>query len=158
MTSETRADHFYKSHVLPSISDWLKRETEIHLAMTVATNLAHMADYYWYSFHTTQPEKTFLQPDLTAFRAEMGRRYPDFALIRDICDAHKHLKISRRDRCITSAGQSTLGSLGCGESDWGEAEWGSPTEVVVTDDYGTKHHFRALVKNTLTMWEILLRT
>src|SRR5947208_6800213 len=156
MTTATRAHEFFHKHLIPSIEDWLERETEIHRAMAVATNLSHMADYYWHSFSETEPEKVFGQSSLKNFRAEIGRRYPDFALIRDICDTHKHLKLDRADRCVTSAGQSTTATMGWGEGKWGEARWGSAVEIVVTDDGGSKHHFRTLVHNTEEMWNSLL--
>ena len=34
--------------------------------------------------------------------------------------------------------------------------WGSPREVVVVDDSGSKHHFRGLVKRTEEMWKSML--
>ena len=50
MATETDAQVFFRDHVLSAIEDWWSDETANHKAMLVATNLAHMADYYWQSF------------------------------------------------------------------------------------------------------------
>jgi len=48
--NNTEAHIFFRDHVQPAIQDWRADETAIHKAMLVATNLAHMADYFWHSF------------------------------------------------------------------------------------------------------------
>jgi hypothetical protein len=152
----TRAHDFYSQHVLPSIRDWETNETEMHRAMAVATNLSHLADYYRQSY-SDAPERLLGARSLGKFKAELARLHAEYGLLRDVADAHKHLKLDRADRHVTSAGQSTTMSMGWGEAKWGQARWGSPEEVVVTDDSGEKHHFRALVQRTLQMWQGLLQ-
>ena len=124
----TRAHEFFATHVASSIKDWRGGETELHRAMAVATNLAHMADYFWESFSELAPERVFGTKSVKAFRVELARMHVEFGLIRDICDAHKHLRIDRPDRHVTSAGQSTVTQLGRGEAKWGEGQWNSPPE------------------------------
>lgn len=155
MTTETQAHIFFRDHVLPAIQDWQADETAIHKAMLVATNLAHMADYYWNSF-SNDNARVFGKGTVKEFREQLEIDCPDYALIRDVCDAHKHLTLNRPSRCITNADQTTTGNMGWGEAKWDDARWDSPEEVVVTDDSGGKHHFIGLVRRTEDMWRNLL--
>jgi len=93
---------------------------------------------------------------LKEFREQLEINNPDYALIRDVCDAHKHLELNRPSKRVTKAEQTTTGKMGWGEAKWGEARWGSPEEIVVTDDSGDKHHFIVLVCRTEEMWKSLL--
>ncbi|MEP7151781.1 MAG: hypothetical protein ABI856_08740 [Nitrospira sp.] len=155
MATETNAHVFFRDHVLSAIEDWQSDETAIHKAMLVATNLAHMADYYWQSF-SNDTGRVFGKRSLSDFRHELETHYPDYALIRDVCDAHKHLELHRSPKRVTRASQTTTGRLGWDEAKWDDARWGSPEEVVVTDDSGEKHHFVGLVLRTEEMWRHLL--
>jgi len=150
-----RAAIFFATHGEPSLRDYLERETELHRAMAVATNLAHMADYFFDDF-SSDPSRVFGATNLRDFRAALARSSGDYALLRDVCDAHKHLRLDRADRSVTSAGQSTVMSSGWGDAKWGDARWGSPPEVVVIDDSGAKHHFRGLVMRAAEMWKSML--
>lgn len=155
MVTETEAQVFFRDYVLTAIGDWRSDETALHKAMLVATNLAHMADYYWQSF-SNDTGRVFCKRSFSDFRQQLETDYPDYALIRDVCDAHKHLELSRSSRRITRASQTTTGRLGWGQAKWGDARWGSPKEVVVTDDSGEKPHFLGLVRRTEEMWRHLL--
>lgn len=155
MAMETEAHAFFRQHVLPAIQDWHADETAIHKAMLVATNLNHMADYYWKSF-SHEPHRVFGARSLNEFREKLQADCPAYALIRDVCDAHKHLTLDRSTKRVTNAGQTSTARLGWGESKWGDGRWGSPEEVVVTDDSGEKHHFIALVRRTEEKWKHLL--
>jgi len=155
MTNQTEVHIFFHDHVIPSIQDWQADETALHKAMLVATNLAHMADYYW-KCYSNDARKVFKKASLKDFREQLEITYPDYGLLRDICDAHKHLELSRASKRITKADQTKIGKMGWGEMKWDEGRWGSPEEVVVTDDSGEKHHFVAMVQRTEAMWKSLL--
>ena len=138
-----------------TIQDWQADETAIHKAMLVATNLSHLADYYW-KCYSNDGGKVFGKASLKTFREHLETTVPDYALLRDICDAHKHLRLDRSFKRISKADQTNIGKMGWGEAKWGEARWGSPDEVVVTDDSGETHHFVTLVQRTEAMWKRLL--
>lgn len=122
MTPVSEAVKFMEDHVLASINDWKKDETAIHKAMTVATNLNHMAEYYWNSY-SHNPSRVFGKTTFRDFRVQLELEYPDFALIRDICDAHKHLKLGRPKKRVSKSDQSSVGKMTWGEAKWGEARW-----------------------------------
>ncbi len=156
MSNKSEAHTFYYEHVATAIEDWRKNETAIHKAMLVATNLNHLADYYWRCY-SDQPSKVFGKNNLRSFRDHLIDQCPDYGLIRDVCDAHKHLTLDRSSRRVTNADQTTKGRMGWGEAKFGDARWGSPEEIVVTDDDGEKHHFIGMVNRTEGMWQKLLQ-
>ena len=114
-----RAADFFVTYVEPSIRDYIKQETELHRAMAVATTLAHMADYFFDDF-SGDSSKVLGATSLKDFRTALCKHSKDFALLRDVCDAHKHLRLDRANRSVTSADQSTVMSLGWGKAKWGE--------------------------------------
>jgi hypothetical protein len=156
MSNETQAHAFWRDHVLPALEDWRADETAVHKAMLIATNLTHMAEYFWESF-SGQPERVFGRRAFREFRSKLEEEFPDYAIIRDVCDAHKHLKLMRSSKRVTHSSQTSSGRMGWGEAKFGEGRWGSPEEIVVIDDGGGKHHFIALVKRTEEMWQKLLK-
>ncbi|MBT4268376.1 MAG: hypothetical protein HN745_00685 [Deltaproteobacteria bacterium] len=114
MTPVSEAEKFMKDHVLASTKDWRKDETAIHKAMTVATNLNHMAEYYWKSYSHI-PSRVFGKSTFSEFREQLELNYPDYALIRDICDAHKHLKLDRPKKRVSKSDQSSVSKMTWGE-------------------------------------------
>jgi hypothetical protein len=155
VTQESRAHLFFVEHVEPNLRDWEASPLEPQRAMNIAVALNQLADHYWHCF-CGNPKNVLGAGDLTAFRRALSVSYPSFSLIRDVADAHKHFRLSRSDRNISEASQATVGSMGWGEAEFGVGEWGSPPEVVVTYDDGTKHHFRAAVWDIVEMWRGLL--
>lgn len=147
----TRAHDFLQRHVLPALADLEKDEINEQRGMSLAVNLSQMADYFWPCFQH-DCAKVLGTDDEESFRKALRALCPQFALINDVADAHKHFKLSRADRNLTSAGQTAVATLGWGQAKWGEGRWGSPPEVVVTYDDGTKHHFSTAVRAVVQMW------
>jgi hypothetical protein len=115
-----------------------------------------MADYFWHDFSSTAPQHVFQQTSLGQFRRELGNQFPNFALIRDVAESHKHVKLSRPDRVLTSAGQTSVGGLGWGEAEFGAGTYGGSPEVVVELDSGQRRHFSSAVADVENMWVSLL--
>lgn len=153
--NETRAHEFMRQHVLPALADWERDEMSEQRAMSLAVNLNQMADYFWHSFQHDSA-KILRTSNVGSFRKALRASNRHFALVNDVADAHKHFKLSRDDRYLTSAGQIVIAPMGWGEAKFGEGKWGSPPEVVVTYDDGTKHHFSTAVRSVVQMWTSLL--
>jgi hypothetical protein len=151
----TRANDFFSNYVMPAISRWRANDTDLGLAKIAAVNLNQMADYYFCSYPAGDP-KLFGLSNVTELRDELRKRYPAFALIHDVADAHKHVSLNRRSRQVTSTDQTNLRSLGYGEAEYGGGRYGSPSEVVVELDSGQKRHFSMLVDESAGMWQALL--
>jgi hypothetical protein len=150
-----RAQEFFTKHVEPAIAEWRANDCDERLAMNAAVALNQMADHYFHSLPTGDP-RLLAASSVRTLRDELGKQEPAFALIRDVADAHKHVKLDRKDRQVSSAEQTTVGSLGWGEAEFSYGRWGGAAELVVTLDSGRKRHFSALVDATFTMWKRLL--
>jgi hypothetical protein len=153
-----RAQTFFDTHVRPTVNAWRDSPTDLRLAMHAAVALNQMADHFWHEFADTEPHRVFRQTTVSRFRREIVSRYPVFGLIRDVADAHKHVKLDRDDRVLTSAGQTNVGSLGWGEAEFGVGVYGGAPEIIVELDSGTKRHFSAVVAEVESMWQGLLST
>lgn len=151
----SRAHLFFAEHVAPSVQEWEESPLEPHRAMSAAVSLNQMADYFWHEYGS-EPAKVLGATNLNAFRRALAASTPEYALIRDVADAHKHFKLDRSDRNLTDASQATVGSMGWGEAKWDEGKWGSPPEIVVTYDDGSKHHFSSAVYKVCGMWKAML--
>lgn len=146
---------FFREHVEPNMRDWQAGPLEPQRAMNLAVSLNQLADHFWHSFGH-HPKMVMGTADVSAFRKALCAVHPAFALIRDVADAHKHFQLSRSDRRLTDASQATVTSMGYGEAEFGVGRWGSPPEIVVTYDDGSRHHFSAAVAKTMDMWKTLL--
>lgn len=143
---------FYEEYVKPSYEAWLKdrlnkplAQAAVHHANVMAERLAH------YENRGKSPTK---------FREELAKGLPDFGLVWDVDDAHKHLELSRPGRRVTSSRQTdarhTGGAWG---GSWGGAwgnSWGGRTEIVVKLDNGDKKPLTDILKNVVEMWDDVL--
>lgn len=91
--------------------------------------------------------------DDSAFRAELAANSPDFALVRDIAKALKHVELDRHSPAVKRADQVEKRALGWGEARWGEGRWGSPPQVVVTTNSGDKRVVETVLGNALSFLE-----
>lgn len=122
--------------------------------MNLANSLNNLVEYYWRVFATTDPDRVFRAHSLKAFRAELSQRKEDIALVRDIADAHKHLKLDRVGREITNASQTRGQSVGYGQA-YGLCYGGGELLVVTLDD-GQERYFSLVAEGAYTFWSSVL--
>jgi len=151
-----RGHEFFEKHVEPAVADCRANDLDQRLAMIAAVALNQLADHYFHSFPTGDP-RLLGAASPRALRDKLGKQEPAFSLIRDVADAHKHVKLVRKDAQVSTADQTGVGSLGWGEAEYGYGRYGGDAELVVTLDSGHKRHFRALVDATYAMWTRLLQ-
>jgi hypothetical protein len=158
MTSTTfsGARAFFEGDVEPTVSAWRASPTDLRLAKHAAISLNHLVDYFFHDFHNVAPHRVFNKKNLIGFRRELCVRFPNFALIRDVAEAHKHVELNRTDRVLTSTNQTTVGNLGYGEAEFGIGTYGGGPEVVVELDSRVRRHVSAAVGDVESMWESLL--
>jgi hypothetical protein len=111
------------------------------LEQTVRPNLAELAADYadlrkaFNAFHAVDAlaahiydcagrQKGTGEPDDIAFRERLCARSSDFALLRDLAKAVKHVVLERGTPKITKAAQISPRSLGWDEMRWDEGRWG----------------------------------
>ena len=155
-TSLSGAHTFFDTHVLPSVESWQKHPIDIRLAMQAAIALNQMADHFWHAYRTVDPGRVFGAESAAAFRKELATRNLHFALLRDVAEAHKHVKLDRPGRSLTGAEQTSVGATGFGEAGFGTGPWGGGPSVVIELDDGGKEHLSMLVDQVVRLWSSML--
>ena len=157
ITARNRAHEYFDTHVVPAVEEWRKAPTDIRLAMSAAVALNQMADHYWHGFASVDSGRVFHAENSKAFRAELANKNEDWALLRDVAEAHKHVKLNRPARAVTSAGQAFVISTGFGTTPYGTRPWGGTSSVVIELDNGRRVYFSATVDKVMELWATLLR-
>lgn len=93
---------------------------------------------------------------LRDFKSKLSEKNPEFALLRDVADAHKHVKISRTDRNITHADQTQARIIGFGEAEYGAESYCDEKQIVVEDDNGKIRRFSLVIVAVNNMWRTLI--
>ncbi len=155
--SQSPARRFFDSHLMPNHDAWLAEPTDLRLAMDAAVSLYHMADHFWHTFSATEPARVFDTSNSSRFRTELAKRSAQYSLVRDVAEAHKHMKLDRPTRSVTESTQTAIGSTGYGETGFGTGPYGGGPSVVVELDDGTKQHLSYLAKEVRELWESILR-
>ena len=93
----TRPQEFWQIHALPNIRDFRNDPADQRKAMNAALSAFHMCDYVWKTYHISDPAKVFQQTASTYDFALylIGHECSDFTLIRDLANAHKHMKLNQ---------------------------------------------------------------
>jgi hypothetical protein len=110
---------------------------------------------YWYTFESVEPDKVFNQEREECFRSELARRNENIDLIRDVANAHKHLKLTIGNPAITNADQTHTRKSGWGQ-DYGMCFGGGELLVIDLDD-GTEKYFFCVAKSAYEYWELKLQ-
>lgn len=154
--TRTPAHEFLDTHVLPNHDAWIEHPTDMRLAMNAVLSLYHMADHFWHVFRKTDPNRTFHTPTAGAFRGELAKRDHKFAVLRDVAEAHKHMRLDRPERRITYAKQTSTSPTGFGEAGFGTGPYGGGPSIVVTLDDDSKHHLSHLTQHLRRSWVSML--
>jgi hypothetical protein len=148
---------FFDSHVLPNYRDWMAQPLDQRLAKNAVSDANNMAARVFRYWKDIEPQNVFNAQNEGEYRSRLTDfECVDFGLVRDIADAHKHVALERPSRLVSRADQTEIERLGWGVARWGEGRWGSPPQLVVTLDDGTKRPLTAVMKNVIGMWERLL--
>lgn len=148
---------FFDDHVKPNYAEWLKNPLDQRLAKNAvadANNMAARVLQYWLARDAWQVYGVTTE---RAYRDELAaRECPDFGLVRDVADAHKHFRLDRSSRQVTGTDQTAIGAIPFGGGGYGEGVYGGGPQLVVTQDDGTQRALTAIMKNVMEMWARLL--
>ena len=150
MSATNHAKRFFEKHVIPSLHEWKKSPADERLAMNLASNLNNLIDHYWPSASANDPSKVFHKKTLKEYRAELSKININIGLIRDIADAHKHLKLSRSDRNLTSAEQTAPQNIGYGQA-YGMC-YGGGELLVITLNNKKEEYFSIIAEAAYEYW------
>lgn len=151
MSTMNDTKSFFEKHVIPSFDDWKKSPVDERLAMNLANNLNNLIEYYWHSISSKDPYKVFFKKNQKSFRTELTNRNFNIGLVRDVADAHKHLKLGRTDRKLTDASQTSSQQVGLGQA-LGICLGGGST-LVITLDNGKEEYFSVVVEAAFEYWK-----
>ena len=150
VNSTNHARDYFQKHVTPSYHDWKSSQNSERLAMNLANNLNNLAEYYWHTFSKIAPDKIYNKKKLKEFRNVLAQDNMSIALIRDIADAHKHLKLCRPRRNLTSAHQTSTRDIGYGQA-YGLV-YGGGEVLVVSMDNGNEKYFPIVAEEAYEYW------
>lgn len=144
---------FFEQHVKPNYEEWLQDPLDERCAKNavgVANVMAARVFHYW---KDQAPNPIYDAQSEGAYRSELAaRECADFALVRDVAAAYKHVTLDRRSRQLTRYDQTA--ASGWGEGRWGDGPWGG--HLVVTLDDGTRRPLSEIMGSVIAMWGRLL--
>ena len=162
----TQPQEFWRDHVEPNCRDYAATPESIRLAMNAAVSLFHMADWVWKTYHKTDPGKVANTNSAPAYCDHLQDvECDDFELIRDVANAHKHLKLNAPDkRTLASAGATVETTFAVGVVDLPRPSklW-PPTyspginprlyeAVIINRQDGTPRSYIEVLDNVAEMW------
>ena len=153
----TRPQQFWQTHAVPNVREFRKDVGDQRKAMNAALSAFHMHDYVWKTYHDSAPAKVFHQTArpydfaLHLIRKECS----DFNLIRDLANAHKHMKLKQNPTRIIGSAQAMFSEPG-GSWIW-LPSWFLTTEIMVELENGTEVRFAPALEKVVLMWERLIR-
>ena len=81
---------------------------------------------------------------------------PDFGLVWDVHDGHKHVTLNRGNRQVTSAAQTGVARTRYGQGGYGKGVYGGGAQIVIDLDDGSKRFLSEVMQNVMKMWSNLL--
>lgn len=155
-STRTPAHDFFDTHLVPNYEAWLVQPTDMRLAMNAVVSLYHMADHFWHAYANLDSSRIFATANSALFRAELANRDHRFKVLRDVAEAHKHMKLDRSTRILSESRQTGVGSTGYGQAGYGTGPYGGGSSVVVELDDNTKHHLGYLAQEVKQLWFSML--
>jgi hypothetical protein len=144
---------FFEQHVMPSYQEWLRHPSDKRLAKSAVQEVNNLAAHVFLYWKERDPSEVYGAVREGDYRKELAaRECADFALARDVAEAHKHAELTRTPRLVTRYDQTA--APGWGRGSYGKGPYGG--QLVVTLDDGTDRPLTEIMKNVIDMWERLL--
>lgn len=128
--------------VRPNVNDLRTSFGDVRYAFNAVAAVDALAGHLYRWCSSSASHEVAGVRDDSAYREQLAQSNADFALVRDIAKAQKHVQLTRGSPKVSTAAQVETRSLGWGEARWGEGRWGSPPQVVVQTNAG---EFRVVV-------------
>jgi hypothetical protein len=144
---------FLEVVVLPNVDEFHTHFADLRLAYNAISAVDALAAHLYDWVKTHAPSTVISITDDTLFRAELAKRDQDFALLRDIAKAQKHVHLTRGTPQVTRANQITARPIGFGEGSFGSGRYGGPEQIVVDISPHNFAYVEAVVDESLTFLE-----
>jgi hypothetical protein len=89
--------------------------------------------------------------DDTDYRDLLARHDPEFALLRDVAKAIKHVRLDRGSPLASRGDQVEARPLGWGEAAWDDGRWDGPPHVIIPLDNGGVRVVETVLSNALAV-------
>jgi hypothetical protein len=164
------ARDFWDSMVVPDYKEYCEDRADLRLALHVAISLFHMADWVFHT-HEQVVKVTYTFKDKNEntqnvrcsgeFATALEQNCDDFARIRGIANAAKHLQLSSSGiRPVTNApshaANTHIQSTGYGVGGFGQGPYGGAARVMLEGSQDME--FSLIAEEVFRMWERLKQT
>lgn len=148
---------FLEDVVRPNVEDMKARYEDVRLAFNAVAAVDSLAAHLYVWCLTNTAGQTHGAKDDSDYREKLAQQDPEFALLRDIAKANKHVHLTRGTPQVTAADQISAKRLGWGTGRWGEMKWDSPAQVVADTNAGESRVVEAVVDRALAFIETEMR-
>jgi hypothetical protein len=156
------ASDFWNNMVVPDHSEFQANAGDLRIAFHAASSLFHMHDWVFSSYQASVCSSfTFIDGNGTqhpvnnaaTFANSLEAICPDFALVRGIANAAKHLALTNirpHPDAPSHAANTTSQSVGWGEGAYGVGPYDAPQ--VMLQGSASQLHFIQIADNVKQMW------
>jgi len=139
--------------VHPNMADVRADFGDIRKAFNAVAAVDALAGHLYRWCAANAPNEVINAQNDSAYRHQLAQVNSDFALVRDIAKAQKHIHLIQGSPQVTTADQVEVKPLGWDEAGWGEGRWDSPPQVVVETNSGETRVVEAILENALAFLE-----
>lgn len=139
--------------VRPNLKDLGEGYGDVRHAFNAIAAVDALAGHIWRWCRDHAPQEIVGAKNDIGFKQRLAETNADFALVRDMAKAQKHVHLDRGAPALKGADQIEVRSLGWGQMRWGEGRWGSPPQVVVETDLGEVRVVEAVLGRALMFLE-----
>jgi hypothetical protein len=144
---------YLETVVRPNVDDFHTHFADVRHAQNAISTVDALAAHVYVWATANNPAAVASSDHDTAYRDELAARNKDFALLRDIAKAQKHVHLTRGNPHVLRADQITSRSVALGEGDFGAGRYGGVEQVVVDIEASNFLYVENIVDNALAFLE-----
>ena len=154
---------FWREIVVPDHEESGADLANLRRALHSAITLFHVHDWVFTEHRAKVCQAFSIDPIVrkaARFADELEKINPDFALIRSVANATKHLGLDGQRRvpnAANNAANTVVGTTGYGEGGYGKGPYGGGPRVILEGSGGAILEFSDISQSVRKMWEDLNR-
>ncbi len=147
---------FLESFVHPNVDEFHTHCADVRYAHNAVRTIDALAAHLYVWAKQDNVTSVASLRDDSHFRSELAARNADFALLRDVAKAQKHVHLTRHNPRVTRADQIVSRPIGWGEGPYGLGRYGGVQEVVVDISPGDFAYLETTIDNALAFLEAVM--
>jgi len=148
-----RPREFLETIVRPNVGDFHADFADLRRAYNAISAVDALAAHLYVWATTNAPLVVASIKDDTHYRANLAARNPEFALLRDIAKAQKHVHLTQGNPQVTRAEQVTSRATGLGQGRLGEDRLSATAQVVVDIAPDNFSYVESIIDDSLAFLE-----